>query len=73
METFDRDQEVILEKVGLRNVVGLHKDNVGKGGQTSEDLTKKYLQELPPKLYNHLVKIYQIDLDLFGYKAPTFN
>ena len=72
METFDRDQELILEKVGIRNVVGLHKDNVGRGGQTSEDLTHKYLKELPPKLYDQLIKIYQIDLDLFGYKAPKF-
>jgi hypothetical protein len=72
METFDRDQELILEKVGIRNVVGLHKDNVGRGGQTSEDLTHKYLLELPPKLYDQLIKIYQIDLDMFGYKAPKF-
>ena len=73
METFDRDQEFILEKAGIKNVVGVHKDNVGRGGQTSLDLTNKFLQELPPKMYEQLLKIYQIDLDIFGYKAPKFD
>jgi len=70
METFSRDQAYILEKAGIKHVVGLHKDNVGRGGRTSEDLTNKYLKELPPMMYEQLLKIYQIDLDIFGYKAP---
>ena len=73
METFDRDQEYILEKAGIKHVVGVHKDNVGRGGQTSQDLTNKFLQELPPKMYEQLLKIYQIDLDIFSYKAPKFD
>ena len=73
METFNRDQEYILEKAGIKHVVGLHKDNVGRGGQTSQDLTNKYLQELPPRMYEQLLKIYQIDLDIFGYQAPKFD
>ena len=73
METFGRDQEYILEKAGVKDFVGLHKDNVGRGGQTSQDLTRKYLQELPPKLYEQLLKIYQVDLDIFGYEAPKLD
>jgi len=72
METFDRDQEYILNKVGIKNDVGLHKDNVGRGGPTSQDLTIKYLQELPPKLYELLLEIYRIDFDIFGYEVPIF-
>jgi hypothetical protein len=63
-------QEYILEQTGLKEIVGPRKDNVGRGGQTSEELTKKYLQELTPKLYQRLLKIYQVDFDLFGYEAP---
>jgi hypothetical protein len=61
-----------LEKVGIKNDVGLHKDNVGRGGRTSKDLTMEYLQKLPPKFYELLLKIYQIDFDIFGYEAPQF-
>ena len=74
METFDRDQYHILEKLEIQNLTGgLHKDNVGKGGQTSKDLTKSFLQELSPKLYENLVNIYKIDFDLFGYEIPAFE
>ena len=72
METFDRDQEYILQKAGIKTIVGLHKDNVGRGGQTSRDLTVKYLQKLPKGLYERLLSIYQIDFDIFGYKPLSF-
>jgi hypothetical protein len=35
METFNRDQDHILQKAGIKDIVGLRKDNVGKGGETS--------------------------------------
>ena len=74
METFDRDQKYILEKAGVKNRIRLHKDNVGKGGHTLETVTMEYLKELTPKLYEDLTKLYQIDMDLFGYKQfPKTN
>jgi Sulfotransferase family len=73
METFDRDQDQILQKAGIKDLVGLRKDNVGKGGETSEEMTTKYLKELPPKLFKQLVSIYQIDFDIFGYKVPKLD
>jgi hypothetical protein len=74
METFDRDQIYILEKAEIRNLTGgVHKDNVGKGGQTSTNLTQHFLQELSPKLYQCLVDIYKVDFDLFGYEIPAFE
>jgi hypothetical protein len=54
-------------------MVSLRKDNVGKGGQTSEELTKAYLKELPKKFYEEIVKIYEIDFDLFGYDLPIIE
>ena len=66
-------QDYILQKAGIKGIVSLHRDNVGKGGQTSELLTQRYLRELPPKLYAQLLKIYQVDLDMFGYEAPKFD
>jgi hypothetical protein len=60
-----------LEKAGIKHSVGHH--NVGRGGQTSEDLAREYLRELPQKLYEQLLKIYQIDFDIFGYKTPTLK
>ena len=65
--------EYILSQRGLFETVGLHKDNIGRGGQTSKALTIKYLKELTPKLYQQLLKIYQIDFDLFGYELPNLN
>ena len=66
-------QEYILNQRGLIQIVGLHKDNISRGGQTSKGLTIKYIEELTPKLYQQLLKIYQIDFDLFGYKAPNLS
>ena len=66
-------QEYILNQRGLIEIVGLHKDNISRGGQTSKELTITYLKELTPKLYQQLLKIYQIDFDLFGYEAPDLN
>ena len=62
---------LVILNTGLRKLVPLRKDNVGKGGQTSEDLTKAYLNELPKNLYEEIVKIYKIDFDLFGYDLPN--
>jgi Sulfotransferase family len=73
METFDRDQDRILQKAGIKDIVGLRKDNVGKGGETSEEMTATYLKELSPKLFQQLLKIYQIDFDIFGYKIPKLD
>jgi hypothetical protein len=54
-------------------MVPLRKDNVGKDGPTSEDLTKAYLKELPKTFYEEIVKIYKIDFDLFGYDLPIIE
>jgi hypothetical protein len=62
-----------LKKVGLAEVVEKRQDNVSNGGPTSEKLTEFYLKQLPPKLYEQLVNIYRIDLDLFGYKDLPLN
>ncbi len=51
-------------------MIPLRRDNVGKGGETSVNLTKAYLKELPQKFYDQIVKIYKIDFDLFGYDFP---
>ena len=66
-------QEYILNQRGLIQIVGLHKDNISRGGQTSKAMTIEYLKELTQKLYQQLLKIYQIDFDLFGYEAPDLN
>ena len=71
METFDRDLEYILKKAEIKKGVGLRKDNVGRDGQTFDNVTRKYLQELNPRQYEQLIDVYQIDMDLFGYKAPS--
>jgi len=62
-----------LEKAGIKHMVGLHKDNVGRGGQTTADVTREYLQELSQELYEKLLKMYQIDFDIFGYTVPKLN
>ena len=70
---FNIFQEYILNQTGIRNLVGLHSDNIGRGGRTSKTLTENYLKELTPKLLSQLIKMYQIDLDLFGYDPPTYD
>jgi hypothetical protein len=42
-----------------------------KGGPTTGAITDRYLRQLPPELFQQLLKLYQTDLDLFGYKPPA--
>jgi len=62
-----------LEKAGIKHVVGIHKENVGRGGQTTADGTREYLQELSQELYDKLLKMYKIDFDIFGYTIPKLD
>ena len=66
-------QEHILNKAGIKELVGMRKDNVGKGGETSAEMTTQYLRELPPKLFEQLLRIYQYDLEIFGYEMPKLK
>lgn len=73
METFSRDQKHVMEKSGIIHRVAQRQDNVGPGGPTSPEMTTAHLKSLPKEIFDKLVKIYEIDFVLFGYRVPKFD
>ena len=66
-ETFDEDTQHILDKINSpiksRNIF----KNPSKFGVHSEKLTHSYIEELNECDLKSLVKLYQVDFDLFGF------
>ena len=70
METFDRDQEYILEKSGIKDKVTRVKKHVKRNPRSSEKFVQKYLDQLSPSLYEKIINLYSIDFQIFNYPLP---
>ena len=71
-ETFDRDQDHILKKSGIEDLVKVEKRRIG-GGQPrkSSDYVQQYIDELSPQLFEEILELYYVDYEIFGYPYPV--
>ena len=70
METFDRDQEYLLEKSGIKDKVKTVKKHVKNNPRSSEKFVQKYLDQLSPSIFEKIVNMYFIDFQIFNYPIP---
>lgn len=80
LETLTRDQEYIIRRAGLENILTLsrHKDrpkmilNKARDGKNTNDLTKRYYSQLSEKQLRKLYNIYKLDFEMFGYNITKY-
>lgn len=70
-ETFDKDTKFLLEKIGVSSTLMMRRENAAKDGRKSATMVDDYMAELDNDLMHRLVKLYQIDFELFGYTLPA--
>jgi len=70
-ETFDRDQEYIFEKSGIKDFIKskniITNENVHR---RSSNFTQFYIDQLSPNLFQKLIDLYLIDFKIFDYPVP---
>ena len=68
-ETFREDQRFLGQLAGVKfaQVLTHH----SSGGETV-DLARRYFGQLDRQTVEQLVKLYQVDLDMFGYSADLY-
>ncbi len=73
-ETFDRDQEYILDKSGIKDLVKVEK-KVAAGAipRSSADFVQDYVNELSEELLDKIVNLYFVDFLIFDYSVPVKN
>lgn len=80
LETLTRDQEYIIRRAGLENLLMLsrHKDrpkmilNKARDGKNTNDLIKKYYGQLSEEQLRKLYDIYGVDFEMFGYNFTKY-
>ncbi|XP_040202233.1 carbohydrate sulfotransferase 9-like [Rana temporaria] len=67
-ESINQDADFVLKTIGapkdLKYPTMKHHSN---DSRTSEEITKQYLETLPPKLYRQLLDVYSADFSMFEY------
>jgi hypothetical protein len=74
METLSRDEEYIIRKTGIGDVLSESRRktiNPAKGAPTTQVL-EKYFSQLSRDQMNAIYKIYRIDFDMFGYDVNKY-
>jgi hypothetical protein len=70
-ETFDRDQDHILKKSGIQDLVQIEKRRTHGQPRKSSDFVQKYIDELSPQLFEEIIELYYVDFEIFGYPYPV--
>ena len=72
-ETFDRDQEYIFLKSGIKDFIkSTKKKNPNKEVlRSSSNFTQHYIDQLSPDLFEKLIDLYLIDFKIFDYPIPV--
>jgi hypothetical protein len=71
-ETFDRDQEYILLKYGIKDLVKNPEKRNTKGiPRSSSNLTQFYVDQLSDDLFKRIIDFYLVDFQIFGYPLPV--
>ena len=74
IETLEEDAEYILKKINVaKDQISMSKKNSASDGKKASEVTNTYLRSLGNPLYEQLLNIYEIDFDIFGYKALSFT
>ena len=73
LETLSQDTQHLLERrLHTRLQFSGCWQNSARNG-TTDQWTQFYMAQLTERQYNKLVKIYQVDFDIFGYDIPSFD
>ena len=80
LETLTRDQEYIIRRAGLENILMLSRNkdrpkmilNKARDGKNTNDLIKKYYGQLTEQQLQKLCDIYGIDFEMFGYNITKY-
>ena len=68
-ETFGRDQNYILEKSGIKELIKEKASSIGSH-RSSLNLTQEFIDDLPTELFLKLIDLYLIDFKIFDYPLP---
>ncbi|XP_053997655.1 carbohydrate sulfotransferase 9-like [Hylaeus anthracinus] len=68
-DTFDRDQQFLIQELGLREYLYEKSDlrNINPRGVTTTAVVKEYMQNVPRSLLDEINKVYETDFKLFSY------
>ena len=69
-ETFQRDQNYILRKSGISELVKATKLNVNEISKRSQKSLQDFIDELTEDQLDKLIDIYYPDFKLFNYPLP---
>ena len=77
LEDYEEDEKFIVENLSLEIPLGLHK-NSALGQKSDSVLGQKivherrinFFEQIPTELTQKLIKIYELDFDMFGYQKP---
>jgi len=72
-ETLQRDLEFVIDSAKIGHLIKAEKRNEAKGGWKSSEMVSAYLKDLGEPLYNKVVEIYRIDLEIFGYQIRKYQ
>ena len=73
-ETFDRDQDYILDKSGIKDLVKVEtKVAAGAIPRSSADFVQGYVDEVSQELLDKIVNLYLVDFLIFDYPLPVKN
>ena len=71
METFSRDTEHIMSKIGMKDDDLSYHEHKSTGDSTT-DLALELFAKLPKNLKKQLYEVYKIDFEMFEYDAKPF-
>ena len=71
METFSRDTEHIMSKIGMKDDDLSYHEHKSTGDSTT-DLALELFAKLPKNLKKQLYELYKIDFEMFEYDAKPF-
>eukprot|EP00095_Tigriopus_kingsejongensis_P006855 maker-scaffold176_size284796-snap-gene-1.18 protein:Tk06855 transcript:maker-scaffold176_size284796-snap-gene-1.18-mRNA-1 annotation:"carbohydrate sulfotransferase 11-like" len=69
-ETFNRDQDFIVQQAAIQDRVEVIKLNQAKDGEDSKSVMNKYVSQLDPDLHQSMCHFYRYDFEIFGYSYP---
>lgn len=75
LETLSRDQEYIIHRAGLKNILTpkrMQYQNHAHDSVRTQDLIQHYYSKLDVKLIEKLVSLYDMDFKMFGYNSSQY-
>ena len=73
LDNLKRDTTYVMKKVKLDETKYYVKKTIGSVKQTTRKSTANFLKDVPKDHFDRLVKMLQLDFELFGYSLPEFD